>query len=149
MVGHTKKVFFFFVVIVKECREWVSPPKANRKSLAQPPLPECLNAQTLNGHRFSQLPATRKQTPHLLPLCVHPLPREGETRDNDCLITQGKCLKAAPPLVRFPSMPANTVRVAKGLYTCSSSSLLLDSSFSSKSPQQDEDDNFQMAASYL
>lgn len=86
--GSVKSVFLF---TVEECREkereGIPLLKPTKKTLVQPT--ECLNAQTVNVHRFSQLPTTRKQTPHLLLLllcvcvCVHPLPSENETRDND------------------------------------------------------------------
>lgn len=115
-------------------REGFPLPKPTEKGPVQPT--ECLNAQTVNEHRFSQLPTTRKQTPYLLPLCVHPLPSEGETRDNDSLITQGKYLKAAHHL-RGP--PGYQQILSESPRCCLPTSLLADSSFSSKSPQQDED----------
>ena len=59
-----------FLFTVKECRERVSPPFQSQQKGGPVQTTECLNAQTVNGHRFCQLPTTRKQTPHLLLLCV-------------------------------------------------------------------------------
>lgn len=50
-------------------REGIPPFQSQQKGGPVQPT-ECLNAQTVNGHRFCQLPTTRKQTPHFLPLCV-------------------------------------------------------------------------------
>lgn len=74
------------------------------------------------GIVFLNCQQLEKQTPHLLPLCVHPLPRQGETRDNERLITHHKRLKVAHREREPSGIPETTAKVAKVLYTSSSNS---------------------------
>lgn len=131
---------------VRECGERVPPPPRKPTERVCSSKLRASIAKLWMNIISPKLPTTRKQTPYRLPLCVHPLPSEGETRDNDSLITQGKYLKAAHHSLGPPGIPANTAKVAKVLFT----SPLVDSSFSSKSPQQDEDkSDFQRASLFV
>lgn len=142
-ISSVKPIFFFHCKGMQ--REGVTPSQSQQKGSGPAHrVLQCPNCEWASFFLNCQQLESRLPT-FFLCVCA-PTAKRGWNK-GQCLPDHTRQMfEGSPPLARAPRTPENTAKV---LFTYSSNSLLADSSFSSKSPQQDEDEGNFQTASYL
>lgn len=133
---HRKRFFF----IVRECKERVSPSQSQQKGSGPAHWAlQCPNCEWASF--FSTANNKKADSPPSSSVCA-PTAKRGWNKGQWRPDHTRQMFEGSPPLAWASQDTSKCCQVAKVLFTYSSNSLLVGSSFSFKDPLQDEDESF-------